>query len=312
MEAAPIRTFITVIIAIAIATAITACSAPQPVAYPTEAAQSAPVESVEPAPVAAMKGATAVGPDITADTVGGMAARMHLVDGTPVPGRLFQLMAIQGSDATVRVYDESAFVHDNGIHPITSKTLDSATEIAADIAGVDIERIDMTTAAGGGDSAGLLYVLSHLQLITDGALVGDIELAATAALTAEGRLAPISAPDEKLAAAAIAGVDVVFTSTQPSTVAIEAVEGRWVTVPRRTRTGDIAADRGWDEYRSFGAERTGLDVVGVRHVGDAVAYLCGAGSTVACDLLPAVAGLATAPEVVEVAAAPASAPAGVR
>ena len=307
MEAAPIRTLIIVIIAIA--TAITACSVPQQATYPTEAAQSAPVEPMEAAPVVA----TTTGPDITADTVGGMAARMHLADGTPVPGRLFQLMAIQGSEATVRVYDETAFVHDNGIHPITSETLDSATEIAADIAGAEIERIDMTTAAGGGDSAGLLYVLSHLQLITDGALAGDIELAATAALTAEGRLAPISAPDEKLAAAAVAGVDVVFTSTQPSADAIEAVDGRWVNVPRRTRTGDVAADRGWDEYRSFGAERTGLDVVGVRHVGDAVAYLCGAGSAVACDLLPAVAGLAVeSAGVAQVAVAPASAPAGVR
>lgn len=313
MEATPTRTITTITtIVLVLAIALSACTSQIEVADEPEAAQS---EALAPADetVETVETAARPLPDRRADVIGGMAARMRLADGTAIPGDLFQLMAIQGSTRTVRVYDETPFLHDHGVHPVTAKALDAATELAADIVGTPIAAVEMTTAAGGGDSAGLLYVLSHLQLATDGGLVGEMSLAATGALAREGRLTSIAAPDEKLAAAVVAGVDVVFTTTQPSADAIDAVDARWVATPRRARTGDVAVDRGWDAYRSWGAERSGLDVVGVRHVGDAIAYLCGTGSSVACELLDTVAALAETDEVATVAASNSpSAPAGVR
>jgi len=229
-----------------------------------------------------------VAADVVAGYVGGIAARVHTAAGSPVPGNLFVLMATAGSDAQARLYDQTSYTHDYGVHTDAVESNITAVETVEAITGEDLDPLVLTTAPGGGPSGGLIYAITYLNIISKGAFTGDVRVAATGRLSSHGYVHPINAIDEKIAAAHLADADVLFTPSTPTNENIEAYGARLVGELFRARnTGAaLAEERRLDNYRNWGAEHlNGMDVVGIRHIADVAAYLCGAGSNYACSIV---------------------------
>ena len=133
----------------------------------------------------------------------------------------------------------------------------------------------------------------YLDLVSDGRFSDGLRVAATGRVRADGYVEPISAVDEKTAAAAFAGAGVLFTASVPDEATIAVHGSRFVGEMRWSRSpdGTLADERYWDRYHAWGAGRPdGMDIVAVRHIGDVAAYLCGAGSIAACDIVDELAG----------------------
>jgi len=227
------------------------------------------------------------GPDVVGNEVGGVAARLHDADGIPLAGNVFLLFATDSETAGARVYDSTPYTHGGGTHPDTVESNRLAARTVAAITGSDVDIIDMTNAPGGGPSGGLTRAIAYLDVVSDGAFTGELRVAATGQLTPEGHLRRIENIDPKTVAADLAGADVLFTPTIPSAGTRDDHASRVVgEVARDQSTGRALNDRRRiEEFRRWGASRpTGMDIVDARHLIDVSAYLCGAGSDVACDV----------------------------
>jgi hypothetical protein len=226
-------------------------------------------------------------PDATAEYTGGIAARLHTTDSTPSPGNVFILMATPGSDSPAQLYDHTPYTHDNGTAADAHGSNIDAAAAAEAITSADIDLLDFTTAPGGGPSAGITYTIAYLNVISNGAFTGNIRIAATGRLATNGYVRPINAINEKTAAANLADADVLFTPSTPDAQHLNTYSARHVGELFRARnTGTTLADeRNLDSYHTWGATRPdGLDIVGIRHIADVAAYLCGNGSTYACHV----------------------------
>jgi len=247
-------------------------------------------------------GRTSPAPDVVADYAGGIAARLRTADGRAVDGDLFLLMATAGSDVRARVYEETPLTHDNGVAPDVVESNAIAVATVETVWPTDVDVLEFTAAPGGGPSGGITYVIAYLNVLTNGAFTGELRVAATGELDADGYVGPVEAIAEKTAAAHLAGVDVLFTSVFPETEVADMHAGRLIGEMFRARDtpAPLAEERNWTSYRTWGETRRadGMDVVGVHHVGDVAAYLCGAGSDTACTVL----GLLDATDAATVAA----------
>ena len=81
-----------------------------------------------------------------------------------------------------------------------------------------------------GPSAGLIFTLAYIDLLTRGALVGDLRVAGTGGISANGYVFTVAGVEVKIATALLAGPDVVF-SPRPSKL-IKAHHGRRVGRPQ--------------------------------------------------------------------------------
>jgi hypothetical protein len=91
-----------------------------------------------------------------------------------------------------------------------------------------------------GPSAGLLYALADLDLLTPGRLAGGLRVAATGALGSDGVVTSVRMVDAKLAAARLADADVFFAPTMPAGEIGVAVTSRQGTpTPDRASPADI-------------------------------------------------------------------------
>lgn len=226
-------------------------------------------------------------PDATADAAGGIAARLHTADGTPIPGNVFLLMATEGSDATARLYEDTPYTHDNGTAPDAHESNLTAVDTVETITAIDIDLLELTTAPGGGPSGGLPYTVAYLNIISNGAFTGDLRIAATGRLGTHGYIDPINAIDQKSAAAHLADADVLFTPSTPTDHHLDTYNTRYVGELFRARhTGKPLTDeRQLDNYHTWGTDQPdGMDIVHVRHIADVAAYLCGTGSSYACHV----------------------------
>jgi hypothetical protein len=226
-------------------------------------------------------------PDRRGDFAGGIAARL-LADGGPsLPGDLFLLMAQAGSEADARLYDQTPFEHDGGPHVDTAESNRIAADLAERLTGEAVAPLELTSAPGGGPSGGLVYAIGYLDLLTDGGFTGGLRVAASGTIGPDGYVGPITAIDQKVAAASLAEVSVLFTAGVPDETTIASYSGRYTGEMHWVRSADttLAEQRGWDRYERWGDQRpAGMDIVAVRHLGDVAAYLCGAGSADACDV----------------------------
>jgi hypothetical protein len=128
-----------------------------------------------------------------------------------------------------------------------------------------------------GPSAGLLFTLASLDVLTPGRLAANVRVAATGAIGSDGVVTAVRMVDAKLAAARLAGVDVFFAPnlgadspdvtrvvSHRGTPAAERAIGDWLDTDAYERAGRAAA-------RHPG----GLSVVEVDDVRQALAWLCG-------------------------------------
>jgi len=226
-------------------------------------------------------------PDLAADYDGGIAARLHDANGTPLVGDLFLLIGSGGSTPAARVYDSTPYTHTHGSHPDTMASNRLAARTVEVITGADVELIEMTNASAGGSSGGLTRAIAYLNVASDGAFTAGLRVAATGVLSPEGHVSSIDGIDAKAAAAHLAGADVLFTPTVPTQGALDATGARLVgEVVRGPGTGRSFNDpRRVQLFREWGATRpSGMDVIDARHLIDVSAYLCGAGSAFACNV----------------------------
>lgn len=226
-------------------------------------------------------------PDVVADEIGGIAARLHDVRGEPIAGNVFLLIGPGEVPTRARVYDATPYTHDLGTHPDTAASNVAANRTVREITGSDIEVVEMTNGPGGGPSGGLTRAIAYLDIVSGGAFTGDLRIAATGRLRAGGHVGAIDHIDAKTIAAHLADADVLFTPTIPSTEVRAAYGARTVGESvRDPMTGGALNDpRRVEQFHRWGTGRpAGMDVVDVRHLIDVSSYLCGAGSDVACDI----------------------------
>jgi hypothetical protein len=226
-------------------------------------------------------------PDVVADYAGGIAARLHNADGTPIIGDVFLLMASSSSTANARLYDTTPYTHDSGVHPETiASNLDAAQTIQT-VTGSDIALLDITGAPGGGHSGGLTLAIAYLNVLSDGAFTGDLRVAATGRLGPDGHLNSIDHIDAKTAAAHLADADVLFTPSAPTSKARDTHSARFVgELTRDPNVGATLNDpRRVETFHQWGTSRpNGMDIIDTRHLIDVASYLCGTGSTFACHV----------------------------
>jgi hypothetical protein len=132
------------------------------------------------------------------------------------------------------------------------------------------------TGSDFGSSAGLMFTLTYLDVLSPGALVGDLRVAGTGGIGADGRVLPVSHVEVKVAAALLARPDVVF-SPRPSKLIDSAFE---IRQPLPYSASESVTE--WlhlDAYRAAGsaaANHRGVTAFVVVHdVRQALAWLCG-------------------------------------
>jgi predicted S18 family serine protease len=221
--------------------------------------------------------------DEAARPAGGEAARFELEDPSQAPdlSAWYHLSYIPGGQR-LRVYEHS---------PRTSLGLDSAIakservawRVAIDLLGPPVGGGDIPTWARprtgntDGPSAGLLFALASLDVLTAGPLAASLRVAGTGAIGSDGVITAVRMIDAKLAAARLASVDVFFA---PEVSADRAAAPHVVS-----HLGRPAAERAIGDWLNTAAyERAGraatlhpgtLAVVEVDDIRQALAWLCG-------------------------------------
>jgi len=146
-----------------------------------------------------------------------------------------------------------------------------------------------------GPSAGLLFALADVDLMAAGPLAGGLRVAATGSIGSDGTVTAVRMVDAKVAAARLAGADVVFAPDFPAGTGI-------VTSPP-SHLGRPTADRPIGDWlNTSGFEAAGraaiagtVALVQVDDVRQALAWLCGrTGRADTCSLAHAAAARALA------------------
>ena len=216
----------------------------------------------------------------TGHRAGGRADRFELDD--PRAGGLstwYRLSYVVGSDR-LQVDDHS---------PATTTATDAdiakselvAWRVAASISGAAgpgqlPEWARPRTGADDGTSAGLLFSLADLDLLTTGALAGRLRIAATGSIGSDGSVTAVRMVDAKLAAARLAAADVVFAPDFPTghgpVIHVPSHGGQ--PTPERT-IGDWLGTAGYEAAGRAATASTGPALVQVDDVRQALAWLCG-------------------------------------
>jgi hypothetical protein len=226
-------------------------------------------------------------PDVVADHVGGIAARLHTADGTPIIGDVFLLMGSNGSTANARLYDTTPYTHDYGAHPDTIASNLLAAQTVGKITGTTVELLDLTGAPGGGPSGGVTRAIAYLNVVSDGAFTGDLRIAATGRLGPDGHVSSIDHIDAKTAVAHLADADVLFTPSAPTSEVRDTYGARFVGELVRDPSAAVTLNdpKRIETFHQWGTSRPdGMDIVDARHLIDVASYLCGTGSTFACHI----------------------------
>jgi hypothetical protein len=143
-----------------------------------------------------------------------------------------------------------------------------------------------------GSSAGLLYALADLDLLTPGRLAGELRVAATGAILGDGVITAVRHVDAKLAAARLTHPDVFFTPHIPpnSSAATTVIYHQGQRTADRT-IGDWLNTTGYEHAGRIAATHPDtLALVAVHDIRQALAWLCGRTQrTATCTLAETVA-----------------------
>lgn len=128
-----------------------------------------------------------------------------------------------------------------------------------------------------GPSAGLLFTLFYIDLLTPGPLVGNLRVAGTGGISIDGVAFSVSGIDVKIATALLTQPDVIFIPALPTVIDnVTIVESQSGHVPDG---GDIAEWLSLSGYEHAGRGAAGnpgtAAIVLVHDVRQALAWLCG-------------------------------------
>jgi hypothetical protein len=139
-----------------------------------------------------------------------------------------------------------------------------------------------------GPSAGLIFTLAYIDLLTPGALVGNLRVAGTGGIATNGAVFKVSGIEVKVAAAMLTRPDVVFTP-RPSTLTehSQIVESELTPTPTDgDSVGDWLDVIGYEQAGRNAADDDGtVAFVVVHDFRQALAWLCGrTGSATTCAI----------------------------
>jgi len=143
------------------------------------------------------------------------------------------------------------------------------------------------TGGSDGPSAGLLFALADLDLLTPGNLAGNLVVAGTGAVGSDGSVTAVRMVDAKLAAARLVHPGVVFAPDFPDGSGLVTVIVSHQGQPTPSRTiGDWLNTAGFEAAgRAAGSHPMNTALVSVDDIRQAVAWLCGrTGRTSTCGV----------------------------
>ena len=130
-----------------------------------------------------------------------------------------------------------------------------------------------------GSSAGLIFTLAYIDLLTAGALVGNLRIAGTGGIGPDGVVTPASGIDAKTAAAILTRPDVIFATSRPDSIGnVTVVESHHTRTPDAGVTvGEWLNVGGFEQAGRNAAHSPGTTavVVVVHDLRQALAWLCG-------------------------------------
>jgi len=238
----------------------------------------------------------------THQRAGGEAERFELDDPTRTAGQSawYDLSYVPGG-SRLRVYEHS---------PATTRGPDSAIGRSADVAWhvatVVLGRAGGAarpgelpawarprTGDGDGSSAGLLFALADIDLVTPGALAGGLRVAATGTIGSDGLVTSVRLVEAKLAAARLVPVDVMFAPQFPAEAPGVTVVPSHVGPPVADRAiGDWLNTDGYEAAGRAARRSAGIALAAVDDVRQALAWLCGrTANAVACAVAHAAASV---------------------
>lgn len=217
---------------------------------------------------------------------GGQAARIEFDDaGLDAGTSAWYRLAYVDGGSRLQVFEHSAVTTGPGSDAVQSETI--AWRLANEALGSQgrtgsaarlPRAAHIRTGNQTGFSAGLIFTLAYLDLLTPGALVGNMRIAATGGVGTDGVVTPALGIDVKVAAALLARPDVVFATSPPQSIGpvtvIESQHTRLVE-PGVTISEWLALDQFQQAGRAAAAHPGTLAVVAVHDVRQALAWLCG-------------------------------------
>ena len=139
-----------------------------------------------------------------------------------------------------------------------------------------------------GPSAGLIMALAYIDLLTPGALVGDMRVAGTGGIRPDGLAFPVKGIDVKVATAMLTRPDVIFVTKPPKSVEhVTIVQSQKERIPADGYTvGEWLNVAGYAQAGRVAAGHPGTaPVVVVHDLRQALAWLCGrTGGASVCPL----------------------------
>ncbi len=156
-------------------------------------------------------------------------------------------------------------------------------------------RARIRTGNDTGLSAGLMFTLAYIDMLTPGPLVGDLRVAGSGGIGPDGVVSPAFGLEVKVAAAILTRPDVVFTTSAPSTIEHATIVESHHT--RRPEAGYTVAGwlnvSGYEQAGRSAAEHSGTTAFVVVHdVRQVLAWLCGrTNNTTTCAAAEKAAGI---------------------
>ena len=129
-----------------------------------------------------------------------------------------------------------------------------------------------------GPSAGLMFALAYIDLLTPGALVGDMRVAGTGGIRPDGLAFPVKGIDVKVATAMLTRPDVIFVTKPPKLLDhVTIVQSQNERIPADGYTaGEWLNVTGYEQAGRDAASHPGTPPVVVVHgLRQALAWLCG-------------------------------------
>jgi hypothetical protein len=223
------------------------------------------------------------------DRGGGQAARIEL-DDTPLNDGLsawYRLAYLKGG-SRLRVFEHYpattlGFGSDVAVSERTSWRL--ANEVVgrygASTASLNVPswaRVHTGNDTGG--SAGLIFTLAYIDLLTPATFVGNLRVAGTGVVDFEGDVLPVSNVEVKVAAAILTRPDVVFTPTPSNlvdhTTTVESASNHTGNPTGSESVGEWLNVTGYETAGRDAASRPGtVAFVVVHDLRQALAWLCG-------------------------------------
>ncbi len=144
----------------------------------------------------------------------------------------------------------------------------------------------MRTGNNIGPSAGLIFALAYIDLLTPGPLAGELRVAGTGGIAIDGLAFRVTGIDVKIATAMLDATHVIFITERPTSIDdVTIIESRSIRLPTPGRTfAQLLNTSGYEQAGRVAAGHPGkVAVVVVHELRQALAWLCGrTGSASTC------------------------------